>query len=182
MMKCIEYSDYALKQFFATASKMPWFDSTIFVITADHAGPSADKYYSNRLGMYEIPIIYYMHTSNLKGRSHTTTQQIDILPSILNYLHYPGSYFSFGTSIFDTSASAKHYAINYLNDVYQIEKNPWCLQMVGNDVKGLYNYQKDSMLTHNLMGRSLKIEDSLATMLRAVEQTYNYSIIHNGMK
>jgi phosphoglycerol transferase MdoB-like AlkP superfamily enzyme len=182
MMKCIEYSDFALKQFFNTVSKMPWFDSTLFVITADHAGPSADKYYSNRLGMYEIPIIYYMHNSNLKGRSHITTQQIDILPSILDYLRYPGAYFSFGTSIFDNTASTKHYAINYLNDVYQIEKNPWCLQMVGNDIKGLYNYQKDSMLNHNLVGKSLKIEDSLSTVLRAVEQTYNYSLIHNRMK
>jgi phosphoglycerol transferase MdoB-like AlkP superfamily enzyme len=180
MMKCIEYSDFSLQQFFKTISTMPWYDSTIFVITADHAGPSADKYYSNRLGMYEIPIIFYMPHSNLKGRSHTTIQQIDIMPSILDYLHYPEKYFSFGTSIFDSTAS--HYAINYLNDVYQIEKNPWCLQMVGNDVKGLYNYQKDSMLRNNLVDKSLKVQDTLSNILRAVEDCYNYSIIHNQMK
>jgi len=182
MMKCIEYSDFSLKQFFQSASKMPWYDSTLFVITADHAGPSADKYYSNRLGMYEIPIIFYRPHSNLKGKSHTTMQQIDIMPSVLEYLHYPQSYFSFGTNVFDTSASVNHYAINYLNDVYQIEKNPWCLQMVDNEVKGLYNYQKDSMLRNNLMYKSLKVEDTLSNILKAVEQTYNYSVIHNQMK
>jgi len=182
MLKCIEYSDFSLQQFFKTISKMPWYDSTLFVITADHAGPSVDKYYSNRLGMYEIPIIYYMPHSNLKGRSHVTTQQIDIMPSILDYLNYPQPYFSFGASIFNAGKSVNHYAINYLNDVYQIEENPWCLQMVGNDVKGLYNYQKDSMLRHNLMGKSLKVEDTLSSLLRAVEQTYNYSVIHNKMK
>lgn len=179
MLKCIEYSDFSLKEFFRTASQMPWFDSTLFVITADHAGPSVDKYYSNRLGMYEIPIIYYMPHSNLKGRSHITTQQIDIMPSILDYLHYPEPYFSFGTSVFDTAAS--HYAINYLNDVYQIEKNPWCLQMVNNEVKGLYNYQKDSMLRDNLADKSLKVEDTLSDLLKAVEESYNKAVIHNKM-
>lgn len=182
MMKCIEYSDFSLKEFFQTISKMPWYDSTLFVITADHAGPSIDKYYSNRLGMYEIPIIFYSPHSNLKGRSHTTMQQIDIMPSILDYLHYQQPYFSFGTSAFDTGASVNHYAINYLNDVYQIEKNPWCLQLVDNEVKGLYNYQKDSMLRNNLINKSLKVEDTLSNILKAVEETYNYSIIHNQIK
>ncbi len=92
-MKCIEYSDMSLKEFFETASKMPWYDSTLFVITADHTGPSKDPYYSNRLGIYEIPILFYMPHSNLKGLSHLTTQHIDIMPTILDYIHYPESYF-----------------------------------------------------------------------------------------
>lgn len=182
IMKCIEYSDLSLKEFFEIVSKMPWYDSTLFVITGDHTGPSADPYYSNRLGMYEIPIVFYMPNSKLKGKSHMTVQQIDIMPSILDYLHYPQQYFSFGVSVFDTTHYASHYAINYLNDVYQIERNPYCLQMVGNKVKGLYNYQKDSMLQNNLAHTSLQVRDSLASMLRAVVQTYNYSIIHNEMK
>ena len=32
----VNYTDYALKRFFATASRMKWFDNTLFVITADH--------------------------------------------------------------------------------------------------------------------------------------------------
>jgi arylsulfatase A-like enzyme len=182
IMKCVEYSDLSLKEFFASISKMPWYDSTLFVITADHTGPSVDPYYSNRLGMYEIPIIFYSPHSNLKGVSHLTSQHIDIMPSILAYLHYPQSYFSFGANVFDTTPSVTHYAINYLNDVYQIEKNPWCLQMVGNKIKGLYNYQKDSLLKNNLMNKSLKVQDTLCSILREVEETYNYSVIHNQMK
>lgn len=180
MLKCIEYSDLSLREFFKTVSKMPWFDSTLFVITADHTGPSEDEYYSNRLGMYEIPIIYYLPNSNLKGRAHITTQQIDILPSVLDYLHYPQPYFSFGTSVFDSSVN--HYAISYLNDVYQIEKNPWFLEMADTDVIGLYNYQKDSLLKNNLAGKFLEVEDSLSTILKSVEQTYNHCVIHNEIK
>ncbi len=182
IMKCIEYSDLSLKEFFEEASEMPWFDSTLFVITADHTGPSTDPYYSNRLGMYEIPIIFYLPHSNLKGKSHTTIQQIDIMPSILDYLHYPKSYFAFGSSIFDSAESNTHYAINYLNDVYEINKSPYCLQMVGGNVVGVYNFQKDSMLKDNLSVKHLPVQDTLSGILKAVEKAYNYSIIHNQLK
>jgi phosphoglycerol transferase MdoB-like AlkP superfamily enzyme len=181
-MKCIEYSDYSLKEFFRTVSQMPWFDSTLFVITGDHTGPSIDPYYSNRLGMYEIPVIYYMPHSNLKGTSHTTTQHIDIMPSILDYLHYPLPYFSFGSSVLNSSSATQHYAINYLNDVYQIEKNPYCLQVVGDRAVGLYNYQKDSALKNNLVGKSMSVQDTLYRLLKAVEEDYNYLLIHNKMQ
>ena len=182
MLKCIEYSDFSLREFFQTVSKMPWFDSTLFVITGDHTGPSQDVYYSNRVGMYEIPIIYYLPHSNMKGISHITTQQIDIMPSILGYIHYPKPYFSFGENAFDTTASANHFAISYLNDVYQIEKNPWCLQMVDTNIISLYNYQKDSLLKNNLAGKNLPIQDSISHILKAVEQTYNHLVIHNQLQ
>jgi len=32
----IAYTDYALKQFFNTAKKQPWYNNTIFIITADN--------------------------------------------------------------------------------------------------------------------------------------------------
>src|SRR6185369_3185531 len=35
--RTIEYTDFALKRFFKSASVMPWFTNTLFVITADHA-------------------------------------------------------------------------------------------------------------------------------------------------
>ncbi len=179
ILKCVRYSDMALKEFFQTASHKPWFDSTLFVFVADHAGPSEDPYYSNRLGMYELPIIFYMPHSNLKGVSHTTIQQIDIMPSILSFLHYPKPYFSFGNSAFDSTSA--HFAISYINDIYQVCRNPYCLQLEGNRITALYNYQKDSMLTHNLVKEKPLVRDSLSAILKAVIQTYSNDIIHNEM-
>jgi hypothetical protein len=180
ILKCIRYSDMALKEFFETVSKKPWYDSTLFVFVADHAGPSEDPYYSNRVGMYELPIIYFMPNSNLKGKSHITTQQIDIMPSILGYLNYPHPYFAFGNNVFDSTAN--HFAVNYINDVYQICRNPYCLQMEGTRITALYNYQKDSMLVHNLIKEKPQVKDSLSTLLEAVVQTYNADVIHNNMQ
>lgn len=179
ILKCVRYSDMALREFFQTASQKPWFDSTLFVIVADHAGPSEDPYYSNRLGMYELPIVFYMPHSNLKGVCHNTMQQIDIMPSILGYLHFPHPYFAFGNDVFDSASN--HFAINYINDVYQVCKNPYCLQIEGNHTTTLYNYQKDSMLTHDIAKTNPKIRDSLSNILKAVIQTYNSSVINNVM-
>ncbi|HWY99246.1 MAG TPA: LTA synthase family protein [Bacteroidia bacterium] len=179
ILKCVRYSDMALKEFFRTASKMPWYDSTLFIFVADHAGPSEDAYYSNRVGMYELPIIFYMPNSNLNGISHTTIQQIDIMPTILGYLNYPEPYFAFGNNAFDSTSD--HFAINYINDVYQLCKKPYCLQMEGTRITALYNYQKDSMLTHNLVKEKPMTRDSMGTLLKAVVQTYNSDIIHNQM-
>lgn len=181
ILRCVRYSDMALKEFFETASQMPWFDSTLFVITADHTGPSADSYFSNRIGMYEVPIIYYMHNSSLKGRSHMVTQHIDIMPSVLDFLHYPYPYFAFGKSVFDNNP-ANHFVVSYINGVYQVVKPPYCLQMEGKTVAAIYNYRLDSMLTHNLLSEKPHVKDSLSRILEAVMQTYGRDIIHNEMQ
>ena len=36
MHQCVGYTDFAFKQFFEAAKKEPWFQNTIFIITADH--------------------------------------------------------------------------------------------------------------------------------------------------
>lgn len=180
ILKCVRYSDMALREFFQTASKMPWFDSTLFVITADHAGPSLDPYYSNRVGMYEIPIIFYMHNSTLKGRVHTVSQQIDIMPSVLDYLHYPNPYFTFGKSIFDTNCT--HFAVNYINNCYELVKAPYCLQFEGSKCIALFNCRTDSLLTHNLLTEKPAVKDSLSTLLESVLQQYSSDLIHNKIQ
>jgi len=115
----IRYADYALRKFFETASLMPWFSNTLFIITADHTAQPIDKFYQNKVGIYAVPIIYFHHNdSNLAGYDHTITQHIDIMPSVLDYLNYQNEFIAFGNSIFDLPAN--HFAINYLNGVYQL--------------------------------------------------------------
>ncbi len=179
ILKCVRYSDMALRRFFNTAEKMAWFDSTLFVITADHAGPSRDAFYSNRVGMYAIPVIFYMHHSPFKGKLHETVQQIDIMPSVLDMLHYPYPYFAFGRSIFDTSRA--HFAVNYLNDCYEIISGKYALQFQGQRCMALYNYQRDSMLNNDLRAEIPEVKDSLSTLLKAVLQEYSSDIIRNKM-
>ncbi|MGE8243431.1 MAG: LTA synthase family protein, partial [Sphingobacterium sp.] len=96
----IGYTDNALREFFATASKMPWFNNTLFVICADHATVSYLPEYQTTAGGFQIPIIFYAPGDGLVGKADKLVQQIDIMPTVLNYLHYDEPYFAFGSDAF----------------------------------------------------------------------------------
>ncbi len=115
---CIGYSDYALRRFFDTASKMPWFENTLFVITADHGRPSPNyAEYQTSTGVFAIPIIYYSPKFKESYIDTTLTQQIDIMPTILGYLQYNRPYLAFGRDL--TNNHETPYVFNYIG-TYQL--------------------------------------------------------------
>jgi phosphoglycerol transferase MdoB-like AlkP superfamily enzyme len=155
--KTIRYSDFALQRFFEAAKNMPWFSNTLFVFAADHTGISNDPFFANRLGNYAIPLIYYLPGSNLKGMDSTFTQQIDILPTVLDYINYPRPYFAFGNSAFDPSA--KHYAFMYNNGCHELVENYYITQYADNQKTDLYYFKSDSTFKNDigwLHGKILK--------------------------
>ena len=159
---------------------MPWYNNTLFVLSADHTGLSEDTYFNNRIGNYSIPIIYYMPNSNLKKFDSTTTQHIDIMPSVLDYINYPDSYFAFGTSVFDTTAN--HFALNINNDVYQFIQNKYTLQFDGEKSNELCNYMNDSLLKTDLLHKKPDVVKQMETKAKAIIQTYQQCLINNKMK
>ena len=86
----IQYSDYALKQFFAKAERQPWFANTLFVITGDHTGKSGRSEYKNLLGYYRVPLLVYAPGLSSGQVRNRVTQHIDILPTVLDLLGLPG--------------------------------------------------------------------------------------------
>lgn len=177
--RTISYSDYALKRFFESASKMPWFKNTLFVLSADHTGISTDAFYTNRIGNFSIPIIYYMPGSNLKGLDSTFTQQIDIMPSVLDYLNYNRPYFAFGNSVFDTTGI--HYALTFNNESYQLFDNYYTSEFGDGKSTDLYYYKTDSFLLENLAAKEPLILKQMKTKIKAIVQTYQQSVINNKM-
>ncbi|MBK7669695.1 MAG: LTA synthase family protein [Sphingobacteriaceae bacterium] len=113
IIETIGYTDYSLKLFFNEAKKEKWFNNTLFVITSDHTAISNDKYYSNPIGQYSIPIVFYKN-NELIGTNGKTVQQIDILPTIMDYLNYDKPYYAFGESMF----SARNKPIIYFTNPY----------------------------------------------------------------
>jgi phosphoglycerol transferase MdoB-like AlkP superfamily enzyme len=149
-LKSIAYTDFCLKQFFEKASKSKWYNNTLFVIVADHASyPYSFKYNSN-LGIFSIPILYF-HNNDLKLRGYydNITQQCDIKPSILEYLHYKKRFVSFGSSIF--SFLNKHYAIMKLANNYQYidSLNVISISKTG-ELLSAYKYRVDKLLLNDL--------------------------------
>jgi phosphoglycerol transferase MdoB-like AlkP superfamily enzyme len=177
--KSIYYADFSLKRFFQTASKMPWFDSTLFVITADHTSHAYFDYYKNNIGQFEIPIIFYKHNSELKGIDSTFTQQIDILPSILDYLNYDGKFVAFGKSVFDKDSP--HFSISYINNIYQLIIGEYVLQYDGEKTISLHNIKTDNMLIDNLTDKNATKRIELEGFVKAIIQNYNNRLIDNKL-
>jgi phosphoglycerol transferase MdoB-like AlkP superfamily enzyme len=175
----VMYADYSLKKFFEAASKMPWFNNTLFVITADHTAISEYPKYQTKVGIYSVPIVFYMPGSSLKGQSNITIQQIDILPSVLDVVGYDEKYFGFGNDVFDSTAS--HFAVNFLNDNYQIISGGYALSMDTSHAISFYHYSVDSLLQNNLLNVDTVLQNSLERKLKAFIQNYNHALLENKM-
>ena len=77
--------DISLKLFLKKYAKQPWFENTLFVITADHASGDLLPQYRTAVGRYAVPLLFYAPGSDLIGMDRTTTvQQADILPTVLS--------------------------------------------------------------------------------------------------
>lgn len=177
--KSVRYADLSLRNFFNTVSKTKWFDNTLFVITADHTGNAWEDAGSTMVSIYRIPVIFYKHNSELKGNSQTIIQQIDIMPSVLDYLGYNEPFFAFGKSAFDTAAS--HFATAYINEVYlDFDKNH-ILLFDGEKSIGLHDFEKDPLLKNNVVASDSSNRKLMEKELKSVIQTFNHSLIHNEM-
>ncbi|MCQ2289401.1 MAG: LTA synthase family protein [Muribaculaceae bacterium] len=178
---CISYSDQAVKRFFEKASKQPWFNNTIFVITADHATAADDPEYITDLGHYKVPVIFYVPSMpELSGSDSTRiVSQIDIMPTVLGLLGYDRSYVAFGQDALK-SAPESTYAINYLpgSNWFQYLEGDWMLQFDGDQVVHAYRFKEDTLQKRDLCG---KHPANVEKRMKSIIQQYMYRMNHNDM-
>lgn len=84
----IGYADYALRRFFDTAATKPWFNNTLFIITADHTSKSETPLFESNIGRYRVPLLFYHPSQTDLGLAPPTSlvEQADIMPTVLNLL------------------------------------------------------------------------------------------------
>lgn len=178
---CIRYSDNALRLFFEKARRQPWFERTIFVLTADHTSEPTLPAYTNDLGRYKVPIVFYApgHPELHGIDSERIVSQTDIMPTLLGLLGYDRSYIAFGRDVLHT-APADTYAVNYLpgNDYYQFVQGDWMLQFDGERVVHAYRYKTDPLLRHDLRGQHPKEYEQ---RLKSIVQQYMHRMNHNQL-
>ena len=179
--KTIYYTDQSLRKFFNTAKKSSWYDSTLFVITADHASAQIgyDEYRTIK-GYFSVPVIFYQPSHNISSEvEYDVAQQIDIMPTVLRYLNYDEPFVAFGQDLSDTKN--EHFAVNVLNNVYQLYMGDYLMQYNESDVISLYNFKKDSLLQHNLKGTLPEVEKKMLKKIQAFIQEYNNRMINNNL-
>lgn len=177
----IGYTDHALREFFAKVSKSSWYKNTLFVICADHSSVSYLSEYKTTANSYAIPIAFYFPGDNrtLRGISDKLIQQIDIMPTVLNFLGYNKPYFSLG---FDAFSSARNnFVVNNTTGVYNFFKGDYFMTHNGNEALSLFNLKRDPLESDNIVKNSPEVVDSLEVSLKAFIQQYNNRMIHNKL-
>jgi arylsulfatase A-like enzyme len=169
-----------MKRFFQTASAMPWYKNTLFVITADHTSSNI-QYAENRTGwgLFAIPIIFFKPDNSLAGMENEIAQQVDIMPSVLGYLHYQKPYFAFGRDVFH--GNEKPIAFNYKDDTYQLFMDDYLLVFDGERTRGLYNFQMDKLMKKNLMSDKPEIVKIMEAKVKALIQQYNNRMVDDSL-
>lgn len=179
IQETIMYSDYALQKFFEKAATMPWFQNTIFVITADHTSEAWQPFYKNRVGQYFIPILFFQPQNGESGHQNIIAQQTDIMPTLLDMLHFPKPFIAFGGSLL--RQNEPHFDISYLNGNYQIIMDGYAWQTDHTISNALYNFEKDSLLKENLYTNQNMIAAEKDKVLKSVIQQYNNRLIENKL-
>ncbi|MCR5180977.1 MAG: sulfatase-like hydrolase/transferase [Bacteroidaceae bacterium] len=178
--KCIRYTDYSLRRFFESARQQPWYSNTIFVLCADHASSkTTHAEYKTELGHFRVPILFFDPSGELPvGCVDGIAQQIDIMPTLLNYLGYDQPYIAFGKDLFHTPP-ADTWAFNYFN-VPQLIRGNHLLQFDGHQTTGFYDYRKDSLLQHNIKGQEPD-ESSMERQTKAIIQSLMQRMKQNSI-
>ena len=177
--RTIEYTDYALRQFFRTVSQMPCYDSTLFVITADHTNVGELEEYKTDIGLFRVPILIFDPSGQLpRGVSNSVAQQTDIMPTLLGLLHYPHPYLAYGIDLL-AAPSQESWAVSYTNGIYQYVVGDTLLHFDGQKAIGLYNLATDPLLMHNLLSSNTPQPD--CRHLQALIQSYMQRMINNQL-
>jgi len=176
--KVIEYADYSLGQFFNTASQMPWFKNTVFIITADHCNKNYLPEYNSSVGSHAIPIIFYEPSNQDIKQDSTLTQQVDIMPRLLRKLNYSGKILSFGN---DPETVKQPFVVNYSGGTWEYMQGDYLLRFRNNKITGLYNYKKDRLLKNDLKNEVIIDTAFMIKRLKAFIQQYKNRLIENRL-
>ena len=175
MHKCVEYTDFALQQFFNAAKKSTWFNNTIFVLVADHGNQVFYDEYNKQIQRFAVPIIIYKPDSKYVGIDPALAQQIDIYPTILDMIGYQKPFRSWGRSLIDKK-SEQPFVINSTGDITQFIKGNYICLFDGKNAIGFYD-KNDKGLTNNLISNRNSEMNNLELNCKAFIQDYMNRII-----
>ncbi len=175
--KVIGYTDFALRRYFDTVKTMPWYKNTIFVITADHSTLPLFEDYSTTANSFAIPLIFFTPDSSMRGVNYKTASQIDIMPTLLDKMHYKGTFSAFGKSLLDTTNTGS--SMTYINEDYQLIRNDTSVLFDGKKCVGAYDLAHDKFEKNNLVGKVNL--NSYETYIKAFMQQYNNRMLEDKL-
>ena len=113
--EAVGYADFALRQFFTSASQMPWFKNTIFILTADHTQQNHDPRYADIKGQYDVPLIFWTPNQKLSADTGKYVKHVDVSASLIDILGINRATSPLGISVFNPTES---YPIEFQNGLF----------------------------------------------------------------
>jgi len=188
MHKCVGYTDFAFRKFFEAAKKEPWFNNTIFIITADHGNQIYYDEYKKAVNRFAVPILFYDPNGKYVGENRDLAQQIDIYPTILQMVGYDKPFRSWGRSLVDETSNSLSplpqpetpFVMNHDGVFYRFSKGNYICIFDGEKAVGFYAID-DLSLRNNLITNKNKEMEALENHCKAFVQHYFDSIINKTL-
>ncbi|RIJ41413.1 LTA synthase family protein [Pontibacter oryzae] len=169
----IGYADYALKEFFQSAAKQPWYHNTLFIITADHTQKSINPAYQNELGHYRVPLLLFHPARRLpRINPDKVAQHADIPATVVDYLNLPtDKLLPFGHSLLDDNFGG--HAIFFNGNAYVLVQPNVVAELKANDAVSFYTFSD--------LAPSPTTEPKAAQKLKALLQYFNNGMVNNRL-
>lgn len=98
------YADHCLGNFFSSARTQPWFDNTLFILTADHSHNSYKNWPYHTVEYHSIPVLFYGKVIRDEYRGTKWAQpgsQVDFAATILAQMELPHDQFKWSRNLFN---------------------------------------------------------------------------------
>ena len=171
----VKYTDYSINKFLKEARNKLWFDSTVFVIVADHCASSAGKT-ELPVNKYHIPMMIYSPANITPAKMERLMSQIDMGPTLLGLLNFSYTSKFYGYDIYQLEPGRERIFISTYQNLGFIHNG----KMVQLDPQ-----RKVNTYTPNFEDGSLtKVENDQATIDEAIAwyQAASYAFKNGLMK
>jgi len=173
--KSIRYTDASLQLFFQKIQKEPWYDNTIFILTADHSGKNNHRKYYLSQGMFEVPLLIFSPSYFSPNKYTHLVNHTDIYTAILEFIQYQKPYLSFSPGLFD---SLDRKILNYVGGSYYFTYNGYTLEKREGTFTYLHDEKSDPLHQKNLIQSHPELVQKMGTLMHQEIQNYNYRLIH----
>ena len=174
----VAYTDLAVRRFFEVARQQPWFDRTLFVITADHTPPMRSPRFDTPLGRFMVPTLLLHPGGALPALDSTRViQHVDLFPTILDFagvrpLRVP----RFGHSLFAAHAGE---AVLTTDETYWMVRRDGVLERTPDGRERVLAYERERTGA-NVAGLPPAQRARRSQRLLAYVQHYTMSLINNS--
>jgi len=167
----VEYADWSISNFFKIASKEAWFNSTLFVLVADHGTPLVSPY-DMPLAYHHTPLIFYApDILDSIGYSQKIGGQIDVFPTIMGIFQLPYINNTLGINLLNEERLFIYFTAD---DKLGVLDHEYFLIIRNSGSESLYKYTEGSV--ENVIDLNRKLVDSMKTYAHSMLQAASWVI------